>query len=363
MKLSNNESSLWQRRLKYHRNASVTTSIPSHTVCSDTSHHHQRRKPATSKMRASLSFLFLCAVLFVVPTGWYIYFQDTSVHESPVELFCKNTSEWSRDVLWRTSVQRPRLCPPKPGVKSDNAWEITSIASEQLQQTIDYRTPCGAYCAFHTDSLAYANPVVAGWVLNDRSGRGSNGCWEPIFKMHTHSCAQWFDTWIVWMKATNKTPSEVQLLTNKTPSVLPPPQQTCPECEAKRKAALAIAKRCQGHNSWKNDTFWRNSVEDPEVCFIGVPKPDASLNLGIDHLVDSLANWTPCGSYCVFHEESRPIHDNKGRNIKGWSLRTQESDKEKKGCFYPITDIQSSHCNQWYESWANWVNTTTVGRT
>ena len=340
MKLRNTESSLWQRRLKHKRPALETASIPSYKESSDTPPQHLRKKPVMCKASDRLAFLLLLTILFAVPTAWHIYFQaTTSVDPPPVQLSCQNTTEWSRDVLWRTSVRRPKVCPPKRGAKAVT-WEQRSMDSQQLQQTIDYTTPCGAYCTFHTDSLKYANAVIAGWVLSDRSGKGSEGCWEPIDNMKTHACSKWFDTWVAWMAERNMTASD------KSPA------------NSNRAAALAstrkkVASRCQDHGSWKNDSFWRNSVEDPDVCYIGVPQPDPSLNLGIEHLLESLAELTPCGSYCVYHEDSKPGSTKQGQKIEGWSLGELESGDAQKGCFRPITDVRSSHrticCNETIE--------------
>jgi hypothetical protein len=121
-----------------------------------------------------------------------------------------------------------------------------------------------------------------------------------------------------------------------------------------------VDRRCNIHEVWNKDSFWRNSVEDPAVCFVGVPKPDESLNLGVSHLIDSLATGVQCGSYCVFHEESSPLHavegSAEGRKLKGWLLGDLETGHSTKGCFRPIEDVKSSHCNEWYEKWAVWMN-------
>ena len=352
MKLRNTEATLWQRRLKHKRHDLETKSIPlSYKESSDTPPQHQRKKLTSCKAIDRLAFALLASILFTVPTGWYLYFQGTtSVDPPPVELSCQNTSAWTNDVLWKTSVRKPRLCPPKRGA-SARTWEQRNMDSQQLQQTIDYTTPCGSYCTFHTDSMTYANAVIAGWELSDRSGRGSNGCWEPIVNVQTHACSKWFDTWVTWMAERNSTASAAKIVV--------------PQGNAKREAALAsipkkVGGRCLDHDSWNNNSFWRNSVEDPDVCYIGVPKPDPSLNLGLDHLIDSLAGWTPCGSYCVFHEDSKPGTGSEGRTLTGWSLGELEAGNAPKGCFRPITDIRSSHCSKWYDQWANWVNTTSA---
>ncbi|KAI2499913.1 hypothetical protein MHU86_14583 [Fragilaria crotonensis] len=316
---------------------------------------HRGRKRASSFRKLAtncLHFQLFLAVILIVESMWYDYFQAPSSIETSIELFCKNSSAWASDALWRTSAHRPRLCPPKRGDPAVD-WEQRGLDAQQLQETINFRTPCGAYCAFRTDTLSFANSVVVGWLLTDHSGKGSRGCWEPILDMHTHDCSKWFDDWKAWMLESNKLLSK-------------------PSLEAERHAqALAsmsekIGGKCQNHESWKKNSFWRNSVEDPAVCYIGVPTPDESLKLGKSHLINSLATRTWCGSYCVFHVESSPVHAvagaTAGQKLKGWSLGKLEKGNAEKGCFRPIENITSSHCNQWYEKWAIWVNSTVAGQ-
>ncbi|KAI2499904.1 hypothetical protein MHU86_14574 [Fragilaria crotonensis] len=155
-------------------------------------------------------------------------------------------------------------------------------------------------------------------------------------------------------------------LTSSLSTPSPEEEEVARRAQALASMSKQIDDRCKNDANWKNDSFWKNSVEDPSVCFIGVPKPDDSLNLDVSHLMDSLGMWTWCGSYCVFHLESSPAHavagSTAGQKLKGWSLGELESGNASKGCFRPIEDITSSHCNEWYDKWAIWVNSSVTAQ-
>ena len=356
MKERNDESTNLLRRVK-RKEHSRSTLLPHSINNDDILDHNRRGRKATSLFRQitrNCFFLQLALAVFLLfHWTWYSYFQAPSSIESSIELLCKNSSVWASDGLWRTSVERPRVCPPKRGDATVD-WEQRGLDAQQLQETISFRTPCGAYCAFHTNTLSFANSVVAGWQLIDRSGKGSHGCWEPMLDTHTHFCSKWFDDWKAWMA--------------ESKSVSTPSRQ---DEDSKRRAQVLasmsekVDSRCHNDASWANNSFWRNSVENPAVCFIGIPRSDESLNLGVSHLIDSLATGVQCGSYCVFHWESSPIHAVEGsavgRKLKGWSLGDLETGHGKRGCFRPIEDIRSSHCNEWYKQWTIWVNSTVAG--
>ena len=303
------------------------------------------------------TLLLTLGLLIVLATAGNIavYVQSTRV-ESPVETFCKNTSAWTNDVLWRTSVTKPRVCPPKPDFKRSSKAEKRSDR-QHLVETLNFRTACGSHCAFHTDALQFATPVVSGWHLIDATKKGSNGCWEPIVELKGHLCEQFYKEWAVWVEESNK-------------GIPDPP---CPECDTKRAAALAsipekMGGRCKADANWKEGSFWRKSVENPTICYFGVPKPVPSLHLGIDHLIETLASWTPCGSYCIFHEESRPKRAKPGLSgplkpiRKGWSLQDPDG-KGIKGCFRPIEDVRTSFCNKWFKGWVRWADSEMIAPT
>ena len=276
----------------------------------------------------------------------YSSYYIASFVEPPVELFCRNSSAWANDVLWRTSIRKPQVCASTLG-----SHEQKRLDGQHLTESLYFRTPCGSHCAFHTESLLYANPVVMGWQLADPAQKGTDGCWNPIIDMKEHDCQQYYEGWAIWVEENNKGV----------------PETPCPECETKRAAVLAsipenMSGRCKTDISWKEDAFWRKSVENPSLCYTGNPKPVPALNLGIDHLIDSLAMRTPCGSWCIYHDESRPKHAKPGSSIpptvdkKGWLLEDPDG-KGIKGCFKPIKDIRSSPCKQWYKQWTKWLDT------
>ncbi|KAI2506761.1 sulfotransferase domain-containing protein [Fragilaria crotonensis] len=314
----------------------------------------RKRSAFRRRMTRLCALLLSVGLLIATATAGNIAVYLHSIRvEAPVETFCKNSSSWANDVLWRTSVASPRVCPPPRGTKRSSNAQMRSDR-QHLAESLNFRTPCGSHCAFHTDTLQFATPVVTGWQLSDPAQKGSKGCWEPIIDLKGHSCEQFYKDWAVWVEESNK-------------GIPEPP---CPECDAKRAAALAtipekVGGRCEADVSWKKDSFWRTSVENPSICYIGIPRPVPSLHLGMDHLIETLASWTPCGSYCIFHEESRPKHAKPGSLIppkvarKGWSLQDPDG-KGIKGCFTPIEDVRSSFCNQWFKGWTKWVDSELV---
>lgn len=382
MKERVDESSIWQRKLKTNRPAKAM-SLPSYSM--KKKNMQRGRKLAFSFDWNSVYFQLLALGLLIVAYELFTHSQAESSIVTPIELACKNSSLWTSDILWKTSVKSPRLCPPKRG---DPVVDLQQkgLDAQQLQETIDFRTPCGAYCAFHADAAASTNAVVTGWALIDRSGKGSNGCWEPFLDVRPHFCSKWFDDWKAWIVDFNK---KAPLLPGLSAEQVEEAKRRADadakrlaeaeaeakrlaeaEAEAKRRAeAEAEAKRraealasipavfdsrCNNNTIWIKDSYWRNSVSDPAVCVADVPGREESLKLGVSYLVDSLATLTQCGSHCVFHQESSPFHAVPGQKLKGWSLGEHGSN-ETKGCFTPIPDVRFSHCNQWYEHWVDWV--------
>ena len=312
-----------------------------------------RRSTLGRRMTRLYAVVMTVIVLILATTvsNTTCYYQTTFV-EPPVQQFCNNSDAWDKDVLWRTSVLAPRVCSPQRGSNAQRRLD-----RHHLTDSLNFRTPCGSHCAFHTDNLMYANPVVTGWQLTDPAQKGSHGCWEAILDMKGHDCEKFYADWAVWVEEVHK-------------GVPEPP---CPECEAKTAAVLAsipekVGGRCKTDISWQDNSFWRNSVEDPSMCYFGIPKPVPALNLGIEHLVDSLAMWTPCGAYCIYHEDSKPKHAVPGSNVpplvikKGWALENPGGNSSK-GCFRPIQDLRNSDCNQWYKTWTTWLDTELVSPT
>lgn len=338
------------------------------------------KKPATSSQMNSIYFQVLAAGLLFVCYEWYAHFQVESI-ETPIELSCKNSTVWASDVLWKTSVTMPQICPPKRGEPVIDLQQ-KGLDAQQLQETIYHKTPCGAYCAYLGDGKETANAVIAGWVLIDRSGKGSRGCWEPVLDLQKHDCSKWYNDWKAWIVEVGTTPEE-KAAAKRLAEVEAEKKRIAEEAEKKRLAEEAEKKRiaeaeekrradamasipekmnarCSKLSIWKENTFWKNSVLDPSVCDSGVPGQVESLNLGVSYLVDSLV-ITQCGSPCVYHLESSPITSVADQRLKGWSLGEHTSSKETKGCFTPIPDVRESHCNQWYETWVMWVNNGTAG--
>ncbi len=269
-----------------------------------------------------------------------------------LEFTCKGDAAWENDIFWRKSALKPTLCD-----QSDD-WAKQALANsrlgiEHLRDSVQLRNPCGAHCAFHTDSLATRRRgPVTGWALINPSKTGKRGCWNPVFDMKDDVCFQWFEEWKTWMK-------------DKKHEIPEPP---CPECDAERAIAIQlisknVGRRCNHESNWKQDAFWRKSIEDPVLCQKpGGAQPDESLNLGENDLFESLAMRTPCGSLCVFHSQSVPREGVPGFNEtkvvkKGWKLVDFNVTENAKGCFEPIEDLRISICRLEYDTWEIWMRT------
>jgi hypothetical protein len=292
--------------------------------------------------------------------------------EWTMESTCKGHSVWENDIFWREAALKPTLCDTSDDLArqmlaksriaylrnstnylADQALAKSRLGIEHLRDSIHLRSPCGAYCVFHTDSLATRRRgLVSGWALINPSNNGTRGCWNPVFDMKGDECFQWFEEWKSWMK-------------DKKHEVPEPP---CSECDAERANAIQlismnVGRRCKHESCWKKNASWRMSVEDPALCQKpGGAKPDESLNLGEHDLFESLAMRTPCGSLCVFHSQSVPGEGVSGFNEtkvakKGWKLVDINGTKNAKGCFEPIEDVRTSNCRLLYHSWGLWMKT------
>lgn len=324
----------------------------------------KRRKKEKASLRGAILYALAGTLILHGIQSPYMHWtsgiQNTirsKTTEWKLESTCKAHLVWYKDIFWRESALEPTVCDPTDDLEKETLAE-SRLGIEHLRDSVHLRNPCGSYCVFHTDSLATRRRVpVTGWALKSLSNNGTIGCWKPIYHMEVDSCFRWFDSWTHWVEDNNR-------------GVPEPP---CPECDAARPAAIElisknVGRRCQGDStgSWEKNSFWRNSVEDPVLCKKpGSPKSRESLNLGEQDLLESLATSTPCGSLCVFHNQSLPGKGVVGSDeatvtTRGWAL--VDTDKRNiKGCFQPSKDISISTCKAWSESWALRMPKTEVG--
>lgn len=135
--------------------------------------------------------------------------------------------------------------------------------------------------------------------------------------------------------------------------------------------------KCQAHQAWNTDELWRNAVLRPEICTsaskLGSLEEQIyqqeQLALLQETIFSNNADFTPCGTYCLYHLDSAYSHQF-GHSIYGWTLSIHESKvtelmanasshnkPHKTGCWQPFRSrTEDSACiKYYYNDWIGYV--------
>jgi hypothetical protein len=137
-----------------------------------------------------------------------------------------------------------------------------------------------------------------------------------------------------------------------------------------------LASKCRDHLVWNGDQIWRNAVLHPELCTTSSILPSLEeqaynqeqLALLNETIFSNNADFTPCGTYCLYHLDSAYSFQY-GHSIYGWTLRMHESKvtetmsntssdskSHKTGCWLPFhSKTEASRCTVHYNDWIGYV--------